>query len=97
MPKKILFSLFCSAFALFVSTGCVIVKEYQPEKREDKLNPKEYDLARQLLQQMCVFCFRHFSGCPAMTVAKRAVHIANVGDFYINSGKHMRTSFCPLY
>lgn len=50
MSKKILFSLFCSAFALFISTGCVIIKEYQPEKREDKLNPKEYDLARQLLQ-----------------------------------------------
>ena len=47
--KKTLFVLFCAAVSFF-GTGCVIVKEYAPEKEKVTVAPQEYELARKLIQ-----------------------------------------------
>ena len=50
MMKKTFFALFYVVAVSFFSTGCVIVKEYAPEKDKMNIAPQEYELARQLLQ-----------------------------------------------
>jgi hypothetical protein len=40
-------------------------------------------LSRQLFQNPGIFFLCHGPGRAAVSVAKRAVHIANIGDFHI--------------
>ena len=49
--KKYRFSVLCAlaAFLSSLCSGCVLVREYAPQKESIKANPKEYELARQLL------------------------------------------------
>lgn len=48
--KKTLFALFCGIAVSFFSTGCVIVKEYAPEKDKINVAPQEFELARKLVR-----------------------------------------------
>ena len=41
-----------------------------------------------LLQNMLIFRFRHLPGHTAMSVAKGAFHIANIGDLHIDPAVH---------
>ena len=48
--KKTFFALFYVVAVSFFSTGCVIVKEYAPEKDKMNIAPQEYELARKLVR-----------------------------------------------
>ena len=50
MFKKALLMLLCSAIAVVMAAGCVIVKEYAPKTEKLTVSAAEYDLARKLLQ-----------------------------------------------
>lgn len=50
MLKNVFVMLFCASALLLTAPGCVVIKEYMPEKTEVKVDPKEYELARQLLR-----------------------------------------------
>ena len=48
--KKTFVALFCVVAVSFFSSGCVIVKEYAPEKEKIAVAPQEFELARKLLR-----------------------------------------------
>lgn len=52
--KKTFFVLFYVVAVSFFSTGCVIVKEYAPEKDKMDIAPQEYELARKLVRAFVI-------------------------------------------
>ena len=50
MLKKCLFAIVFTVAAMFVFSGCVVVKEYAPEASKVKTTPQELELSRKLLQ-----------------------------------------------
>ena len=52
--KKTFFALFYVVAVSFFSTGCVIVKEYAPEKDKMDIAPQEYERARKLVRAFVI-------------------------------------------
>ena len=74
MLKNLFLTLFCAVVISLAGSGCVVIKEYTPEKDAVKVAPQEYELGRKLLQAFVKNDAKGFVALlPAETRAKFTV------------------------